>query len=88
MGARIIRRIRRNGQHYNLFFIRPKRRTNAHEYAERLASLRNVAEVMITEGECGFIVKAKGSLETDRGPIPALSRNSYKRITSYYQYRK
>ncbi len=79
--------IRREGQQYNLFFIRPKARTDVHRYAERLASMGNVTEVMVTEGECGFIVKAKGSHDTGEKQ-PILSRNSYKRITSYYQYRK
>jgi hypothetical protein len=84
-----IKSIRRNGRFYNLFFIKPKKNIDTHGYAERLAGMRNVAEVMVTEGECGFIVKAKTE---DHEEIPkkmtVLSRSSYKRIVSYYQYRR
>lgn len=89
MGGNAVGRIRRNGQVYNLFFIKPKERTNTHRYAERLAAMKDVAEVMITEGECGFIVKARGS-EVKAGSKleESLSRSSYKKIASYYQYRR
>lgn len=80
------RRIRRNGQQYSLFFIKPKENSNAHEYAERLASMEGVAEVMVTDGECGFVVKAKNPNIDEKSPI--LAKNSYKRLTSYYQYKK
>lgn len=83
---RRIRRIRRNGQQYSLFFIRPKENSNAHKYAERLAAVDGVTEVMVTEGECGFVVKARNPSIGEKSPI--LSRNSYKRLTSYYQYKK
>lgn len=78
-------RVIRQGQHYNLFFIRPQEKVDAGKYAEKLASEDSVAEVMITEGECGFIVKARA--RQNSGALP-FSRNSYKRITSYYQYKK
>ena len=84
---RRMRRIRRNGQQYSLFFIRPKENSNAHKYAERLASMEGVAEVMVTEGECGFVVKAKEDSNIgEKSPI--LTKNSYKRLVSYYQYKK
>lgn len=83
------RRIRRNGQQYSLFFIKPKERTDAHKRAESLARMANVTEVMVTEGECGFIVKAKATPhEANSRRQVALARNSYKKIASYYQYRK
>jgi DNA-binding Lrp family transcriptional regulator len=89
MNAKMTKRIRRNGQHYSLFFIRPKVRTDVHRYAERLASMEDVAEVMVTTGECGFIVKTKGSdMEQRTGKDPFIAKNSYKKITCYYQYRR
>ncbi len=89
MTAKIATRIRRDGRHYSLFFIRPRARTNAHRYAERLALIKDVAEVMVTEGECGFIVKARGVGIGGGGKVAqALARSSYKRISGYYQYRR
>lgn len=84
------RKVRRNDRFYNLFFIKPKENINAYKYAENLASIKNVAEVMITEGECGYIVKAKESNNTDINIMTKsrLARRSYKKIASYYQYRK
>ncbi len=89
MAARIATRIRRDGRHYSLFFIRPKARTNAHRYAERLAQIKDVAEVMVTEGECGFIVKARGiGIGEDGKGVEMLARSSYNRIAGYYHYRR
>jgi hypothetical protein len=89
MDTKTVRRIRRNGQHYSLFFIRPKACTDVHRYAEKLASRKNVAEVMVTTGECGFIVKTKGKeLERQTEKDPILAKSSYKRISSYYQYKR
>jgi hypothetical protein len=89
MRKSIRREIRRNGQFYNLFFIRPKDRTDTQRYAEKLASMKNVAEVMVTEGECGFIVKARSASPEARSVVEqSLARTSYKKIVSYYQYRR
>ena len=54
--------IKISGHHYDLFFIKPKSNANAHKYAKKLASMKNVAEVLVTEGECGFIVKARSGV--------------------------
>ena len=81
-------RVRISGHHYDLFFIKPKHKANAHAYAEKLALIKGVAEVLVTEGECGFIVKARNT-NTEKGEkIVILGRDSYKQITSYYQYLK
>lgn len=82
-------RVRIDDRQYELFFIRPKERTDARKYAEKLARMDNVAEVLVTEGECGFIVKARsGSHDAESVVEQILARTSYKKIASYYQYRK
>ena len=82
--------IKISGHHYDLFFIKPKSNANAHTYAKRLASMKNVAEVLVTEGECGFIVKARGRVAAayKRDKAVVLQRSSYKQMTSYLQYRR
>jgi len=50
--------------------------------------LNNVSEVMVTEGECGFIVKTRSGLSPELSKMNPLAKDSYKRITSYYQYRR
>lgn len=88
MRTKPLKRVRKTSRQYNLFFIRPKVRTNAHLQAVRLAMLNNVSEVMVTEGECGFIVKTTDGLNSGSNRNAALSKSSYKKIRTYYQYRK
>jgi hypothetical protein len=82
--------IKISGHHYDLFFIKPKSNANAHKYAKKLASMKNVAEVLVTEGECGFIVKARSGVAAAYKGEKAviLQRRSYKQMTSYLQYRR
>ncbi len=80
-------RVRISGHHYDLFFIKPKHKANAHAYAEKLALIKGVAEVLVTEGECGFIVKARNKAAQNE-KVVVLERSSYKQITSYLQYRQ
>lgn len=85
--GRIVK-VRREGQSYSLFFIKPKSRIDANRYAEKLASMEDVEEVMMTEGECGFIVKTRDKHEPMPSNMAVLAKTSYKRINSYYQYKK
>lgn len=50
-------KIVRNTNGYSLFFVRPGMGRDAHRSAMRLMEMREVKEVLITEGECGFVVK-------------------------------
>lgn len=41
----------------NFFFVRPGRNKDAYNTANRLAEIRKVKEVFLTEGDVGFVVK-------------------------------
>ena len=77
---------------HRLFFVRPKENTNADELAERFAGFENVDEVLLTEGDYGFIVKARmDSLEESKELarcISEVSSGSCGTVVSYYKYRK
>lgn len=84
-----LNRVKVDDRQYDLFFIKPKARTNVHRYAEKLASMKHVAEVMVTAGECGFIVKTKGDTPEELPQKETIiAKSSYKKISSYYQYRR
>ena len=74
------------------YFIKPKPNSNASEIAERLAGLKQVESVFLTEGDCGFIVKARITKEKEtKGILKYLSTNFgnwYGCATSYCEYRK
>ena len=83
-----LRRVKVDYRQCRLFFIKPRENTDAHSYAEKLALMSNVQEVMVTEGECGFIVKTRGDvLEEIPEKELLIAKSSYKKISSYYQYR-
>jgi cell division protein FtsX len=44
---------------HKFFFLKPKANTNANDIAEKLLSLKNVQEVILTEGDIGYIVKTR-----------------------------
>ncbi|MDE1834736.1 MAG: hypothetical protein KGH64_05360 [Candidatus Micrarchaeota archaeon] len=50
---------------YDYFFVKPSENGNAHKTARKLISLRRVREVAITEGDCGFVVKAEQVYEEE-----------------------
>jgi len=44
---------------HKFLFLRPRENVNAEALAEKLLSLKNVQEVILTEGDCGYIVKTR-----------------------------
>jgi DNA-binding Lrp family transcriptional regulator len=82
---------KRNAMH-RFYFIKPKPNSNADEVAEKLISLKQVESVFLTEGDCGFIVKAR--ITKDKEPKGILKYilgnvgNRYGRVVSYCEYRK
>ena len=77
---------------HRLFFVRPKENTNVDELAEKFAGFDSVDEVLLTEGDYGFIVRARiGSLEEQKElakSISEVSSGSCGTAVSYYRYRK
>jgi hypothetical protein len=51
--------IKRISKNYRLYLVKPKEKKDAHALAERIASIKSVDEVMLTEGEYGYLVKVK-----------------------------
>ncbi len=74
------------------YFIKPRPSVNAGELAEKLIALEPVESVYLTEGDCGFIVKAR--FMNGKEPVNVtnyISRNisnKYGRVVSHYEYRK
>jgi hypothetical protein len=84
-------KIRRNAMH-KFYFIKPKPNTNSEELALKLIGLKHVDGVFLTEGEYGFIVKARVSgIDGKENVADYISENvgsSYGEVTSYFEYRK
>ena len=84
-------KIRRAAMH-KFYFIKPKPNTNAEELALRLIGLKHVDGVFLTEGEYGFIVKARvsgiGGKESIAECIYKNVGSRYGEVTSYFEYRK
>ncbi|MDE1873507.1 MAG: hypothetical protein KGI04_00080 [Candidatus Micrarchaeota archaeon] len=80
------------GKRYAFYFIEPKKNLNSDAFARKLMGNRRVHEVYITEGACGFVVKAGVKDGERESPIPsnmlaapcrkvglAISRYAYRR---------
>ncbi len=52
--------IKRISKNYGLYLVKPKEKRDAHALAEKIALLSSVEEVILTEGEYGYLVKVKG----------------------------
>lgn len=77
---------------HKIFFVRPRQNADAGELAERLIKLKPVEEVFLTDGDYGFVVKArffKG--EEPKDVTRFITRNidsKYGAVISHYQYKK
>lgn len=60
--------VRSYGSSYDYFFVKPGRKDNVHKTAQKLIGIKRVREVVITEGDYGFIVKAD-PLHDDRNDL-------------------
>lgn len=77
---------------HRLFFVKPKENTNADELAERFAGFDGVDEVLLTEGDFGFVVRARlGTVEEQKELAKCISEASSGycgTAVSHYKYRK
>ena len=77
---------------HRFYLIRPRENANIDELAERLISLKNVVEVLVTDGDYGFLVKTRFSKEKDISEAERYIQNNIDRkfgtVTSHYQYKK
>ena len=65
------RRDLKSGRRYAFYLIEPRDNLNSDAFARKLIGSRRVREVYVTEGACGFIVKARVNGERREGAIPA-----------------
>ena len=70
---------------FSMFFLRPKKSLDVHAVARKLVSTKGVREVLITEGEYGFIVKAS---EDCHDRIFSAVSDGYRKVTCHYKYRR
>ncbi len=83
---------KRIGAMYGLYFVRPKENADAGGIAEKLMMFESVKEVLLTEGDCGFVVKAR--FTDGKEPLDVadyISKNissRYGKAVSHYEYRK
>ena len=89
MGDRI--RVKRNAFH-RFYFIEPRQNADAEDLAEKLIELKNVQEVYLTDGDAGYIVKARFFNEKEPKEILRYISNrispKFGRVTTYVQYKK
>ena len=81
-----------SGAQYAFYIIEPEDNGDARGFAKKLISYKGVHEVYITEGTCGFIVKARVGKGVRAGPIPPRIFGSSRRrvglAISRYAYTK
>lgn len=79
-------KIKRSENAIEFYFIEPDANANAHETAMRLMRLSCVKEVHITDGACGFVVKAE---QRNAEELAAKTKQMKVRIaTSHCRYTK
>ncbi len=74
------------------YLISPRENADATSLVERLLSLKPVQEVFLTDGDFGYLVRAKFSRQNAPNDIvDYMARkldNKFGKVVSYYQYRK
>ncbi len=77
---------------HRFYFIEPRPNADAEKLALCLIELPNVQEVYITEGDCGYIVKARFMNEKEPKDIVRYISNNinqkFGKVTSFVQYTK
>ncbi len=83
---------RRSGKGYRLYFANPQSGTPACKTAERLIKIDGVSEVMVTEGEYGFIVKAEARPDPQGrkvyNAIQSCVKSTPRQVTTHFKYVK
>lgn len=81
---------KRVGAMHKFFFLKPISNLNADELSSKLLGVEGIEEVYITEGDYGFLVKARvNSSDSEIGDKIAESmRSKYGYAMSYYCFKK
>jgi len=85
-----MQRFIKNTRGDSLFFVMPGKGSDVHRSAKRLMGVDKIREVLITEGSCGFVVRAGPNIERQclSKEISRIVGGSSRFATCYYQYRK
>ncbi len=87
-----IAKAKKKGVLHRFYLIEPKPNANADQLAEKLISLKPVEEVLLADGDYGFIVKVR--FLDGKEPMDVVNYLKEKiavkfgTVDSYYQYRK
>ncbi len=77
---------------HRFYFIEPRPNADAEKLAMSLVELPNVQEVYLTEGDCGYIVKARFHNEKEPKDLVRYIANNisskFGKVTSFVQYSK
>lgn len=77
---------------YKFYFLKPKENADADSIAERLMDLSSVQEVFLTEGDFGYVVKARffnGKEPKDvKNYISKAVDKRFGEVLSHMEYRK
>lgn len=77
--------------HYKFYFVHPHENADSCRIAEQLMGIKNVEEVLVTDGDYGFIVKTRFQSDGRDEVYSYISKNigsSVSEATSYYHYKK
>ncbi len=83
---------RKRGSLHRFYLVEPKPNVNADELAEKLISMKPVEEVLLSDGDYGYLVKVR--FENGKEPVDVVNYLKekiavrYGVVDSYYQYRK
>ena len=77
---------------YKFYFVEPRENADANRFAERLMSVKEVEEVFVTDGDYGFVVKARApdgkKMGGADGCLSKMLGSGFGKATSHYQYKK
>ena len=88
----LMRNPKRKSAVHRFYLITPKEDTDAGLFAKELLSLKPVEEVFLTDGDFGYIVKARFANGKEPSDVTRYIERHvdrrYGKVVSYYQYKK
>lgn len=80
-----------DGRACKFYLIHPPENADANLIAKQLMCIKDVEEVFVTDGDYGFVVRAKCDAHGQDDAFDYLSKKlsgNFEKATSYYQYKK
>ncbi len=83
---------RKRGSLHRFYLVEPKPNVNADKLAEKLIALKQVEEVLLSDGDYGYLVKVR--FTDGKEPVAVVNylkdkvAARYGVVDSYYEYRK